>query len=1772
MEDGVASTVEKRTQQIISKQCGGLTTFTSTTVTRDGSTTITTTFSSSAIPGKIKEDSTIFSEIEAIRLAAEKAMALSRKQPAEDKTDTPSKKHRIDQSTGAEESKIGPEEMTAAPMAEEEIPSRPVRSRGKKRRVGSESKSLEKPLKERVASVVTPAILEPSQEMKELVLQEAVEVSGSFPDKIDVENSKKPHIEQSIAEPQLEKSVVEDKGVETSKKRSVDALIQQPEAKKSATEEVISEKLKNIEKSDVKSAVSAAVVEEGSESEKADKAQHVSRKRALKASLSEREIKYQREGSPPPSPEPARKFFLSVQRNVDELTDKIAFSMPGIERKDIQVFARFLNASSDKKDILDVLEKGNIEYSKQALKHALLKAISYSTSDANVEVYSRILKSIDPLPKYTPEVVSSKHIAIVFGDSFAKKSGFEGDYDGTPYGRLVVDFLKSKDRPNPELQKIIENAIALHSFSGTDSASLKESIKMRFDSGQKKCLLYGGWADHSITYEIEKQSDGRYAFRVFNEGSGVDFHKSSLTGYREKYDGCLSVKDIPEHLLFKSELLGCIQGLLHIKSKDTPSPGELLARHIFPMLDGNKDIVPADVQQMLSPQRSGTCIYRSLQTFIANQLTQKEYKLFKCRFKNFLLNKYLPTLQRASGKKIETVEEYSSCRQDYAAIKRSVEKYAASIEKIALGLPPEEVQKLETTLLEYKAALIEFKKRIIDFEKSFYPPTQLTETRHASVICKIPEFKPAKTVSEAETAWDSSLSGTFKGRALCLLKDIANLKPGDSNFSLQVENIINELATLPYEEASSIYTSQSIYLFDLLCRKLGGIEGWGKLNFANATKAVQSFNKIVRSLASQTDKNTSAELHGMFLSFSLGLEAAFKQWNKESKMLVDTFPRILSCVPSIEKMQSSDPFWRDQLVKLSGIIDLEVWTNVSYSKKQLDSAQGMFIPKMTLASAIGKWLDQPEQAALRKEIQESVKNDRQKMNQIVVEQTIRDKKRIEELTKVKNIGSRVDQEKIIQEIEKCQIRIESGVTRLKNTAEFWPFGFLEGESPRLSSEYKGLFLLSRGEFFKKKLGREDLLPREFRNFLDTGVLVYNILSQEKRLFQADMPVFPKEFDAPQGRWPINEKDIKFVYTKSPLYNNELIPADQYLDSLKDPSIQKLYLTVSEISSKKSAAKYGDDSIHPIPETFIHLAAEEVAKEGKIGIDECKDIISITATPEVQIHSLINYCSKHKDKLLDNEYFNIFHSILFSSDHLLRDLRNDKAAALLIDTMRSLFTRVVEESLKLRDYATCANILWLAGNVQKYIDYPVDRKQLPLVPDVIYEELFQAATDPKNIDAVPVIMESILASSEKILSSPPKTADEKKLFSRACIAYAVKQRYPIVSDQYCLPRQQQADKAILKLQHTLSLEGVEERNLIDEAYISSSLGKFFPPFSGSTLVWDTSVCYLQQSGKTIGNFSISLGQLQPTDPKMLRIFDNPVPEAIQKLLKQQNLFPEGHEYKKMRCYFEGGICYIYDKKTDKCLQIAISDEGSFDIYVRIKTAQTSTWAKFIPLQKREYTEQFLDLKTGYHHIQLGDEIFLCSAGFKPEYQVTSAGTIHPVEKSKLHVVEPPAVSVFNSFEDSKCTTYLADDKNHLQEIRFPRMGMTIEQAKGKWLLKGQPDWFLAKEQFLPHFGPDTGFLIFENAKGEKKTYLPLFGPGPIKSGKDAASSPTRSLHFPYSYDFEAKDKRRATCVECRIEGGVIIPATVEARYQLGRIYLEKGYFEEVEELFSLQKHL
>ncbi|MBS0656596.1 MAG: hypothetical protein JSR46_12525, partial [Verrucomicrobia bacterium] len=128
------------------------------------------------------------------------------------------------------------------------------------------------------------------------------------------------------------------------------------------------------------------------------------------------------------------------------------------------------------------------------------------------------------------------------------------------------------------------------------------------------------------------------------------------------------------------------------------------------------------------------------------------------------------------------------------------------------------------------------------------------------------------------------------------------------------------------------------------------------------------------------------------------------------------------------------------------------------------------------------------------------------------------------------------------------------------------------------------------------------------------------------------------------------------------------------------------------------------------------------------------------------------------------------------------------------------------------------------------------------------------------------------------------------------------------------------------------------------------------------------------------------------------------------------------------------------------------------------------------------------------------------------------------------------------------------------MRFPRLNLQFSLQDGHWVCEQQQGWRVSIEQFAAHLGPKTGFLVLErtlsSGKIEKKALIPVWG---------AETAEKQALNFPFAFDFEAEKVRTGHYVECLIDGDSLVPSSLEARYHLGRIYLEKGFQKEAEEL-------
>ena len=65
--------------------------------------------------------------------------------------------------------------------------------------------------------------------------------------------------------------------------------------------------------------------------------------------------------------------------------------------------------------------------------------------------------------------------------------------------------------------------------------------------------------------------------------------------------------------------------------------------------------------------------------------------------------------------------------------------------------------------------------------------------------------------------------------------------------------------------------------------------------------------------------------------------------------------------------------------------------------------------------------------------------------------------------------------------------------------------------------------------------------------------------------------------------------------------------------------------------------------------------------------------------------------------------------------------------------------------------------------------------------------------------------------------------------------------------------------------------------------------------------------------------------------------------------------------------------------------------------------------------------------------------------------------------------------------------------------------------------------------------------------------------------DSSPQQDQAFNFPYEYDFEVTKQRKGRYLEYEVNGDRLIPTSFESRFHLTKIYLEKGYVTDAEEL-------
>lgn len=252
-----------------------------------------------------------------------------------------------------------------------------------------------------------------------------------------------------------------------------------------------------------------------------------------------------------------------------------------------------------------------------------------------------VFKRIEGLP-----VPDRKLLFHIHADEFGSSSTLEGSKAKAilPY---VEDFLRKTEHGQkyPDLTEEIRRVIYIEDKKLDKKLQFDLLQKQMLDALQSKkpFLIEGGWigekAGHAIYYEIAPTADGKFNFRLFNTGEGIQSHASIIKNHKIKYQAFQEWKGIEGDRITSKFF---IEALFELKTL------QVIERTVVKTAFGEKDVYeglkellkpdeiviePAHAHLFMTPQRSGVCSWKSLLAFMRTHMTLNDYKRFKCDIK-----------------------------------------------------------------------------------------------------------------------------------------------------------------------------------------------------------------------------------------------------------------------------------------------------------------------------------------------------------------------------------------------------------------------------------------------------------------------------------------------------------------------------------------------------------------------------------------------------------------------------------------------------------------------------------------------------------------------------------------------------------------------------------------------------------------------------------------------------------------------------------------------------------------------------------------------------------------------------------------------------------------------------------------------------------------------------------------------------------------------------------------------------------------------------------
>lgn len=1358
----------------------------------------------------------------------------------------------------------------------------------------------------------------------------------------------------------------------------------------------------------------------------------------------------------------------------------------------------------------------------EGLQLELLKALARVTDERSVKI-QRALDSLRPsMPTGLPDPRKLKHFAMVFGDSFIKKSGFEGEETSTPFASMLSDFIQTQKQGSNsvKLQALdftLKNAIDLRSIKPGEHDKLEESIKenlKKCPGEPKRCILFGGWDKHALVYEVELLKNGKYAFRVYNEGDGSQKADTLNDGSKQKHSACIGTREIPEKLLFQKTFLNSLQAMTKLPKKTDVGvkADELIINHILPMLDGKEERFDPAIDRFLSTQRSGTCCYRSLLAFISKTMTQEEYKLFKFNLKMHLLNQYLPELRGATNLPISNEIGYDEARLRYNTIKHAIEKFAGGIKKLERSLPENKVKEAQAFIIEYNAQLRLFEKQLEAYEKSLFAKNVQelkAEPAHgalpeAAILIGSVDADAASNRPFENAATIKSLSVDDLEKSLAaiskLLPETRWLNNPDGGFDIR-QTGGEQFLIAAY---SFMQNAQSIHAFDSLAAQ-------------DAKKSFEVLNQICTTLALSIKRGNlaeHAERRAMLYFYSYGLQKAFDSLNDSDRLLPSQAHALFLPNKAIEEFCTQDPVCANifqeigQLAAKTRANDV-LFHNVAFNEYVRKEDKRVELSD-TLVHAIMEWYNAPDNE-LRKDVEAYRQAETAKKG---------DKKEPQENTP----------EAIVN---RAYRELQAGNFSYNQLKQRWPESFLNGTLT--NRQMAEVLLFKRAP---QMVEQSPVLPQPLVDFCNMSLLMNNILNKSREdigtgstFDNKHLPMDHIRWDAARGA-PILQASQAYYLMVKPLEN------DVYLPCIRDKNTAFLYRQLFLARHEEAKIPYVVARLQQFPEQ----AAEHLEP------DEIREFFAIRSNKSVQLEATLAYFQEHQERLRDPDWMNIFQALLFEGNLLLAETQSPQRRALFLQKASIFLNEGIQNALLLDEVSSAANLYYIASKIQ---DYAPDAA--PIVDPSVAFQIAEKAIKPEFTNKRPEVFEALLASSERSFQTASQTELEKKQFALGLLSHFVLTDNP-PNDAVRSPLRQERAKRTQEFLKVLLSAPSDLRKEDVAVILNQHLGPYLRMLLPNLNAASIAAVSLNEYKAGAVTISLIAGKIRSNQVEAsLTYSSNPTSDTLN-TLRAWGFYKDSDDLSHLRSSSTQGIVYIHDAKLGRTFAIKNNSE------VFLKDSG-NIWRAVVGLNQRSAYVKSANLISKYHHLYVDNGILLVDpATLKTVYKVTfqdGKSVLQTVDEPRLTLGYPPDGGPFASFEATEHTEYWTNEKNEVQKIAFGRLKLTLvidPDNPKRWLVQEQRRWHIATEQFLPNFGQSTGFLLLENAQGAKKALLPIWDPVGDKKEK-------RALNFPYKYSFKEEEGIPARYAEYDVKDQQLIPKKAEALFYLARIYLEKDCAQE-----------